>query len=132
MNQQGGELKVGTKILIVDDASFMRMMLRNVLSSHGYEVVGEAENGRLAVKTYQEIKPEIVLIDLIMPEMGGIEAVKKIIELDRDAKIIICSAMGQQALVVEAMQAGARDFIVKPFQPSSVIEAIQKVEREEE
>ncbi len=123
---------MGTKILIVDDASFMRMMLRNVLSSHGYEVVGEAENGRLAVKTYQEIKPEIVLIDLIMPEMGGIEAVKKIIELDRDAKIIICSAMGQQALVVEAMQAGARDFIVKPFQPSSVIEAIQKVEREEE
>jgi len=123
---------VATKILIVDDASFMRMMLRNILSSHGYEIVGEAENGRQAEEVYQQVKPDIVLIDLIMPEVGGIEAVKKIIELNKQAKIIICSAMGQQALVVEAMQAGARDFIVKPFQPTSVIEAIQKVEREEE
>lgn len=123
---------MASKILIVDDASFMRMMLRNVLSSHGYEVAGEAENGRQAVEIYQEVKPDIVLIDLIMPEVGGIEGVKKIIELDRHAKIIICSAMGQQALVVEAMQAGARDFIVKPFQPGSVIETIQKIEREEE
>ncbi len=123
---------MATKILIVDDASFMRMMLRNILSSHGYEIVGEAENGRQAEEVYQQVKPDIVLIDLIMPEVGGIEAVKKIIELNKAAKIIICSAMGQQALVVEAMQAGARDFIVKPFQPTSVIEAIQKVEREEE
>ncbi len=110
----------------------MRMMLRNILSSHGYEIVGEAENGRQAEEVYQQVKPDIVLIDLIMPEVGGIEAVKKIIELNKQAKIIICSAMGQQSLVVEAMQAGARDFIVKPFQPTSVIEAIQKVEREEE
>ena len=110
----------------------MRMMLRNILSSHGYEVVGEAENGRQAVEIYQEVKPDIVLMDLIMPEVGGIEGVKKIVEIDKHAKIIICSAMGQQALVVEAMQAGARDFIVKPFQPSSVIENIQKIEREEE
>lgn len=123
---------MATKILIVDDASFMRMMLRNILSSHGYEIVGEAENGRQAEEVYQQVKPDIVLIDLIMPEVGGIEAVKKIIELNKQAKIIICSAMGQQSLVVEAMQAGARDFIVKPFQPTSVIEAIQKVEREEE
>ncbi|MCK5218847.1 response regulator [bacterium] len=123
---------MASKILIVDDASFMRMMLRNILSSHGYEVVGEAENGRQAVEIYQEVKPDIVLMDLIMPEVGGIEGVKKIVEIDKHAKIIICSAMGQQALVVEAMQAGARDFIVKPFQPSSVIENIQKIEREEE
>ncbi|MEW6516711.1 MAG: response regulator [candidate division FCPU426 bacterium] len=121
-----------SRILIVDDASFMRMMLRNILTSHGYAIVGEAENGRVAIEAYQRLKPDITLIDLIMPEMGGIEAVKKIVELDAKARIIICSAMGQQALVVEAMQAGARDFIIKPFQPTSVIEAIQKVEQERE
>lgn len=123
---------MASKILIVDDASFMRMMLRNILTSHGYTIVGEAENGKVAIEEYQKLGPDIVLIDLIMPEMGGIEAVKKIIELDTKAKIIICSAMGQQALVVEAMQAGARDFIIKPFQPTGVVEAIQKVEQEEE
>lgn len=123
---------MASRILIVDDASFMRMMLRNILTSHGYEIIGEAENGILAVEAYQRLKPDIMLIDLIMPEMGGIEAVRKVMEVDSNAKIIICSAMGQQALVVEAMQAGARDFIIKPFQPTSVVEAIQKVEHEEE
>jgi two-component system chemotaxis response regulator CheY len=123
---------VASRILIVDDASFMRMMLRNILSSHGYQIVGEAENGFKALEAYPQLKPDIVLIDLIMPEMGGIEAVKRIVALDAHAKIIICSAMGQQALVVEAMQAGARDFIIKPFQPTSVIEAVQKLELEEE
>jgi len=123
---------VTSKILIVDDASFMRMMLRNILTSHGYTIVGEAENGKVAIEAYQKLRPDIALIDLIMPEMGGIEAVKRIIEIDPKAKIVICSAMGQQALVVEAMQAGARDFIIKPFQPTSVVEAIQKVEQEEE
>ncbi len=123
---------MASKILIVDDASFMRMMLRNILTSHGYAIVGEAENGKVAIEAYQKLTPDITLIDLIMPEMGGIEAVKKIIEADPKAKIIICSAMGQQALVVEAMQAGARDFIIKPFQPTGVVEAIQKVEQEEE
>ncbi len=123
---------MATRILIVDDASFMRMMLRNILNSHGYQIVGEAENGFKAVSAFEELKPDIVLVDLIMPEMGGIEAVKKIMDMDPQARIIICSAMGQQALVVEAMQAGARDFIIKPFQPTSVIEAVQKLEREEE
>ena len=123
---------MASKILIVDDASFMRMMLRNILTSHGYAIVGEPENGKVAIEAYQKLTPDITLIDLIMPEMGGIEAVKKIIEADPKAKIIICSAMGQQALVVEAMQAGARDFIIKPFQPTGVVEAIQKVEQEEE
>jgi two-component system chemotaxis response regulator CheY len=116
----------------VDDASFMRMMLRNILTSHGHVIVGEAENGLRAIDTYQQLKPDIMLIDLIMPEMGGIEAVRRIMEADPKAKIIICSAMGQQALVVEAMQAGARDFIIKPFQPTSVIEAVQKLELEGE
>jgi len=123
---------VASKILIVDDASFMRMMLRNILTSHGYTIIGEAENGIMAIEAYQRLKPDITLVDLIMPEMGGIEAVKKIMEIDPKAKIIICSAMGQQALVVEAMQAGARDFIIKPFQPTGVVEAIQKVEHDEE
>jgi two-component system, chemotaxis family, chemotaxis protein CheY len=123
---------VATRILIVDDASFMRMMLRNILSSHGYEIAAEAENGLKAVEAYKQGRPEIVIIDMIMPEMGGIEAVKRISEINPKAKIVICSAMGQQALVVEAMQAGARDFIIKPFQPSSVVEAVQKLEREDE
>jgi two-component system chemotaxis response regulator CheY len=107
-------------------------MLRNILTSHGYVIVGEAENGLKAIEVYPTLKPDIVLVDLIMPEMGGIEAVRKIMELDPHAKIIICSAMGQQALVVEAMQAGARDFIIKPFQPTSVIDAVQKIELEKE
>ncbi len=123
---------MSARILIVDDASFMRMMLRNILTSHGHVIVGEAENGLRAIDTYQQLKPDIMLIDLIMPEMGGIEAVRRIMEADPKAKIIICSAMGQQALVVEAMQAGARDFIIKPFQPTSVIEAVQKLELEGE
>jgi len=123
---------VASRILIVDDASFMRMMLRNILSSHGYQIVGEAENGLKAIEAYQQLKPDIMLIDLIMPEMGGIEAVKRIVQIDPHAKIIICSAMGQQALVVEAMQAGAKDFIIKPFQPTSVTEAVQLLELEQE
>jgi two-component system chemotaxis response regulator CheY len=110
----------------------MRMMLRNILTSHGHTIVAEAENGLKAIEAYQQSKPDLMLIDLIMPEMGGIEAVKRIMEIDPQAKIIICSAMGQQALVVEAMQAGARDFIIKPFQPTSVIEAVQKLELGEE
>jgi len=123
---------VSARILIVDDASFMRMMLRNILTSHGHTIVAEAENGLKAIEAYQQSKPDIMLIDLIMPEMGGIEAVKRIMEIDPKARVIICSAMGQQALVVEAMQAGARDFIIKPFQPTSVIEAVQKMELGEE
>lgn len=123
---------MSARILIVDDASFMRMMLRNILTSHGHTIVAEAENGLKAIEAYQQSKPDIMLIDLIMPEMGGIEAVKRIMEIDPKARVIICSAMGQQALVVEAMQAGARDFIIKPFQPTSVIEAVQKMELGEE
>ena len=114
-------------VLVCDDAVFMRTMVSDILSQAGFTVVGEAENGKQAVEKYQQLKPELVTMDIIMPEMGGIEAVKKITQLDPGARILMCSAMGQQALVQEALQAGARDFVVKPFQPSRVLEAVQRV-----
>lgn len=121
---------MGKKVLIVDDAAFMRMLLKDIVTKAGFEVVGEATNGVEAVEKYKELKPDIVTMDITMPEMNGIEAVKKIKEIDPNAKIIMCSAMGQQAMVIEAIQAGAKDFIVKPFQPARVIEALQKLAKE--
>ena len=114
-------------VLVCDDAVFMRTMVSDILSQAGFTVVGEAENGKQAVEKYQQLKPDLVTMDIIMPEMGGIEAVKKITQLDPGARILMCSAMGQQALVQEALQAGARDFVVKPFQPRRVLEAVQRV-----
>jgi len=113
-------------ILIVDDAAFMRMMIKDILLKNGFQVIGEAENGLVAVEKYKELKPNLVIMDITMPEMDGIEAVRKIKAIDPQAKIIMCSAMGQQAMVIEAIQAGARDFIVKPFQPDRVIDAVKK------
>ena len=121
---------MGKKVLIVDDAAFMKMLLKDIVTKAGFEVVGEATNGVEAVEKYKELKPDIVTMDITMPEMNGIEAVKKIKEIDPNAKIIMCSAMGQQAMVIEAIQAGAKDFIVKPFQPARVIEALQKLAKE--
>ncbi|MBX6394178.1 MAG: response regulator [Alicyclobacillaceae bacterium] len=114
------------RILIVDDAAFMRMMIKEILTKHGYEVVGEAVNGVQAVEKYQELKPDLVTLDITMPEMDGIEALKRIRQIDPQAKVIMCSAMGQQAMVIDAIQAGAKDFIVKPFQADRVIEAVRK------
>lgn len=114
------------KVLIVDDAAFMRMMIKDILSKNGYEIVGEAENGIKAVEKWQELKPDLTTMDITMPEMDGITAVKEIKKMDPGAKIIMCSAMGQQAMVIEAIQSGARDFIVKPFQPDRVLEAVRK------
>ncbi|MCT4633755.1 MAG: response regulator [Firmicutes bacterium] len=114
-------------ILIVDDAAFMRMMIRDVLTKNGYDVLGEAENGQKAIEKYKELNPELVIMDITMPEVDGIQAVKEIKAMDPNAKIIMCSAMGQQAMVIESIQAGARDFIVKPFQADRVIEAVKKV-----
>lgn len=114
-------------ILICDDAAFMRMMIKDILTKNGYNVVGEAENGLKAVEKYTETKPDLVLMDITMPEMDGIQALKKIKELDPSATVIMCSAMGQQAMVIESIQAGAKDFIVKPFQADRVIEAVKKV-----
>ena len=117
---------MAAKILVVDDAQFMRMMLKNILSGAGYEVVGEGENGVQAIEKYKDLQPDMVIMDMIMPEMGGIDAVREIVKLDPAAKVLMCSAMGQQALVVEAIQVGAKDFIVKPFQPAGVLEAVAK------
>ena len=117
---------MGTKILIVDDAAFMRMMLRDILMKNGFEVVGEADNGKNAVQMYSELKPDIVTMDITMPEMDGIAAVKEIKQMDSAAKVVMVSAMGQQAMVIEAIRSGAADFIVKPFQPDRVLEALSK------
>ena len=114
-------------ILICDDAAFMRMMIKDILSKNGYNVAGEAENGAKAVEKYNELHPDLVLMDITMPEMDGIQALKKIKETDPSALVIMCSAMGQQAMVIESIQAGAKDFIVKPFQADRVIEAVKKV-----
>ena len=114
-------------ILICDDAAFMRMMIKDILTKNGYTVAGEAENGAKAVEKYTELKPDLVLMDITMPEMDGIQALKKIRELDPKASVIMCSAMGQQAMVIEAIQSGAKDFIVKPFQADRVLEAVRKV-----
>jgi len=113
-------------ILLVDDAAFMRINLKNILEKAGYEVVGQAENGKEAIKKYKDLEPDLVTMDITMPEMDGIEAVKKIREINSEANIIMCSAMGQQSMVVEAIEAGAKDFIVKPFDDDRVIEAVEK------
>ena len=114
-------------VLICDDAIFMRTMISDILSQAGYEVVGEAETGAQAVEKYVDLRPDLVTMDIVMPDMGGIDAVREIVQHDPGARILMCSAMGQQALVVEAIQAGAKDFVVKPFQPSRVLEAVQRV-----
>ena len=118
---------MANNILICDDAAFMRMMIKDILTKNGYNIVGEAENGAKAVEKYAELKPDLVLMDITMPEMDGIEALKKIKAADANASIIMCSAMGQQAMVIESIQSGAKDFIVKPFQADRVLEAVQKV-----
>ena len=114
-------------ILICDDAAFMRMMIKDILTKNGYNIAGEAENGAVAVEKYKETNPDLVLMDITMPEMDGIQALKAIRGNDPNASVIMCSAMGQQAMVIESIQAGAKDFIVKPFQADRVIEAVKKV-----
>jgi two-component system chemotaxis response regulator CheY len=118
---------VAHTVLVCDDAIFMRTMISDILTQAGYDVVGEAESGAQAVERYRQLRPDLVTMDIVMPDMGGIEAVREICKADPDARILMCSAMGQQALVVEAIQAGAKDFVVKPFQPSRVLEAVQRV-----
>jgi two-component system chemotaxis response regulator CheY len=118
------------KVLVVDDALFMRKMLSDILKKEGIEICGEAENGKEAIDKYQQLKPDLVTMDIVMPkveEIDGIAAVKEIMKVDPQAKIIMVSAMGQHSLVVEAIQAGAKDFVTKPFQPSRVVEALKRV-----
>ncbi|HEY9514757.1 MAG TPA: response regulator [Gemmatimonadaceae bacterium] len=114
-------------VLVCDDAVFMRTLISDILTESGFEVIGEAETGVQAIERYKQLHPDLVTMDIVMPDMGGIDAVREITKFDADAKILMCSAMGQQALVVEAIQAGAKDFVVKPFQPSRVLEAVQRV-----
>ena len=114
-------------ILICDDAAFMRMMIKDILIKNGYGVAGEAENGAVAVEKYMETKPDLVMMDITMPEKDGIQALKEIRAKDPAASVIMCSAMGQQAMVIEAIQNGARDFIVKPFAADRILEAVRKV-----
>ncbi len=116
-------------ILVVDDAAFMRLMLKDILSQNGYAVVGEAKNGVEAVDMYRKMKVDLVTMDITMPEMDGITAIRHIRSHDPTARIIVCSAMGQQAMVLEAIQSGARDFIVKPFQADRVLDAVKKALR---
>lgn len=115
------------RVLIVDDAIFMRKMISDILVENGMEVVGEADTGAKAVEKYMELRPDLVTMDIIMPEMNGIDAVRKVVEFDSKARIVMCSALGQQALVQEAITAGAKDFLIKPFNAARVVEVIAKV-----
>ncbi|GAA3410430.1 response regulator [Paenibacillus hodogayensis] len=114
------------KIMVVDDAAFMRLMLKQILEKGGHEVLCEAANGNEAVEKYRSFRPDLVTMDITMPEMEGVEALQHIRRADPEAKVIMCSAMGQQQRIVEAIRSGARDFIVKPFQASRVLEAVTK------
>ena len=115
------------RVLVVDDAIFMRKMISDILEGNGMEIVGEADTGALAVEKYKELKPDLVTMDIIMPEMNGIDAVRQIMSNDSQARIVMCSALGQQALVQDALTAGAKDFLIKPFNPSRVLEVVTKI-----
>jgi two-component system, chemotaxis family, chemotaxis protein CheY len=116
-----------TRVLVVDDAMFMRNTLKEIFVANGLEIAGEAANGLEAVEKHRQIKPDITTMDIVMPQKSGIEAVRDIVKLDRNAKIVMCSALGQESLVMEAIEAGAADFIVKPFKPEKVLEIVRKV-----
>ena len=117
------------KVLIADDAAFMRMMLKDILTKNGHEVVGEAANGVEMLSKYEETQPDIVTLDITMPEMDGLTAIKELRKKHPDANVVMCSAMGQQSMVIDAIQSGARDFIVKPFQADRIIECLSKLEK---
>jgi two-component system chemotaxis response regulator CheY len=117
---------MAVNVLIVDDLTFIRVVLRDIVEKGGFRVVGEASNGEQAIMLFQDTRPDVVLMDITMPGMDGLTALKKIREIDAAARVIICSALGQQQLIVQAIQLGAKDFIVKPFQPRRVIAALKK------
>jgi two-component system chemotaxis response regulator CheY len=114
------------RVLVVDDAAFMRKMVSDALTKGGHEVVGEGANGEEAVTLYQELNPELTTLDITMPEKDGLQALRDIMTLDPDARIIMCSALGQESKVLEAVKAGAKDFVVKPFQPDRILDAAAK------
>ena len=114
------------RILIVDDAAFMREMLRDILTEEGYEIVAEAADGDEAITAYRDCRPDLVMLDIVMPRKSGLEALREIVESDPGANIVMCSALGQESLVMEALDAGARDFVVKPFKPERALEVVRK------
>jgi len=114
------------RVLVVDDAAFMRKMVSDALANGGHEVVGEAGNGVEAVARFQELKPDLMTLDITMPEKDGLTALAEIVAADPSARVVMCSALGQEAKVLEAIKLGAKDFVVKPFQPDRVIEAVGK------
>ena len=117
---------MAVNVLIVDDLAFIKIVLRDIIEKAGFRVIGEASNGEQAITMYQDTRPDVVLMDITMPGMDGLTALKKIREIDEAARVIICSALGQQQLIVQAIQLGAKDFIVKPFQPQRVVSALKK------
>jgi len=119
-------MSLAKTVLITDDTAFMRMTLRNVIQKNGFTVVGEAADGEEAVNKYKELRPDLVTMNITMPKMDGITAIKEIVKFDPNARIIVCSAMGQKPMVIEALNAGARDFLVKPFDAQRVVEALHK------
>jgi two-component system chemotaxis response regulator CheY len=118
---------VSIKILVVDDAIFMRSMIRDIFARPPFVIAGEAENGVEAVRLYKEIRPDLTTMDIVMPQMDGITALKEIMRMDATARVVMCSALGQETLIAEAIEAGARDFVVKPFQPARVLRVVQSV-----
>ncbi len=118
------------KILLVDDAAFMRLVLRNIIEYGKHEVVGEAYDGQMGIDLYEVLKPDLVFMDITMPNLSGLDAVKVIRKRHPGARVVMCSAMGQQWLVMEAIQAGASDFIVKPFKPEAILYILKKFEKE--
>ncbi len=118
---------MGKKIMMVDDAAFMRMTIKNALTKAGYTDIVEAEDGQRAVEVYEQEKPDLVIMDITMPNMDGIQALQAIKSKDSGAKVIMCSAMGQEAMVVQAIQLGAMDFIVKPFKPDRILQTVNKI-----
>jgi len=117
---------MGARILLADDLSFMRMVQKEILEDKGYTIVGEASDGLEAIEMYKKLSPDLIILDITMPHMNGLEAMHKIFEIDKKAKIVMCSALGQQQLIVEAIKSGVKDFIVKPFKPERIINSIEK------
>ena len=120
------------RVLVADDTSFMRQMIREIVESEGFEVCGEASDGVEAVDEFKRLHPDVVTMDIVMPRKSGIDAVRGIMAIDPGACVVMCSALGQETLVTEAIQAGAKDFIVKPFKPDAVIETLKKVLEKED
>lgn len=115
------------RVMIVDDAELMRMVIKDILLMHGHEVVAEVNDGEEAIQTYLEVKPDLVLMDLIMPNMDGKEALQKLLVIDPEAKVVMCSSLGQQAMITESMKIGAMGFIVKPFEVNGMLDVIKKI-----